>query len=643
MAARWRPGGALTHMGAIAGILEFGGARPDPAPLARMSGTLAARAPGADESWTGGAFGLVHRRDAVRPVISERGQPLSDSTGRYRIVCSGRIFNAHEVERNLRGIDALDGPPPSILSLMLRAFVAWGVDAFAHFNGAFACAIVDTENETLVLARDQVGTRPLFYRIDTDSVLFASEVKAILVHTEAGRTPDETGIANYLSCNRYLLLSDRTFYRGITRLLPGHTLVVSRRGVDVRPYWAVDPDRRCDARSFGEAVERSRELLVDAVRIRIPEGDRVGAASSGGFDSSAVVCILSHLLREAGSKTTVDTFSFDFGSDAADEPHLVDVVTRFAGAVHHPLQVLTPNFLDETDDLIVANDGPTLEDSVLLLWKKKRNVRARGVDVLLSGLGGDELFMGRRNYLADLLRQFRWRELCGEVRSVYPVNPNTGLRTSLRKLLRAYAIAPLEPYWMKSARRGRLATPFPPAWMTPSLARRTGVGDALPNPDRPRFRTVFEQDCFDVFNYELLGGAVPYHDVAGSRWAIDTRFPLLDVRLVEFMFAVPREWKIRHGEVRMLQKEAVMPYVPPEIAAQHLKKDFHPVLNAFLRGAYARELSPLLEQREHVSDEYVDWGAVRAYYDAFISGKVGNPYPLWVVSNLERWIRRELA
>ena len=93
----------------------------------------------------------------------------------------------------------------------------------------------------------------------------------------------------------------------------------------------------------------------------------------------------------------------------------------------------------------------------------------------------------------------------------------------------------------------------------------------------------------------------------------------------------------------MLQKESVRSYVPPEIAAQHLKKDFHPVLNAFLRGAYTRELSPLLDQRAHVSDEYVDWRAVRAYYDAFISGKVGNPYPLWVVSNLERWIRRELA
>ncbi len=629
-------------MGAIAGILTLDGTGPRADALARMSQTLAARAPGAGETWVGGTCALLHRANRVRPPISD-GQPLADPPARYRIVSAGRIFNARELENDLRAAGALEGPAPSILSVMLHAYIAWGVDAFRRFNGAFACAIHDSETDAIVLARDHVGVQPLYYCIGSGAVLFASEVKAILAHPGVSRTPDETGIANYLCCHRYLLRSERTFFRGIERLMPGHALVASRERADIRPYWSIDPGRRGDAGSFDEAVEQTRDLLVDAVRIRIPDGERVGAASSGGFDSSSVVCILSHLLRTSGSHAALHTFSFDFGSDAADEPHLVDAVTRFTGAVHHPLQVLTPDFLDETDDLIAANDGPTLEDSVLLLWKKKRNARECGVDVLLSGLGGDELFMGRLNYMADLLRGLRWKELYGEVRSVYPVNPNTGLHTSLRKVLRAYAVAPLEPHWMKNARRRRLAHPFPPRWVAPSLARRTGVGDALPNPTRPRFGAVFDRDCFDVFNYELLGGAVPYHDVASSRWAIDTRFPLLDVRLVEHMFAMPREWKIRHGEVRMLQKQAVMPFVPPQIAAQHIKKDFHPVLNAFLRGAYAKELLPLLEKREHASDDYVAWSAIREYYDAFAAGRIANPYPLWVVSNLERWLRREFA
>ncbi len=630
-------------MGAIAGIFERGGARPDQERLSRMSAMLARRAPGAEETWFRGPFGLVHRRDGVRPSVSDGGQPLADATGRYWIACSGRVFNAEELAGELRDRGALREPSPSILSVMLAAYLTWGIDAFARFNGAFACAIADLEDETLVLARDHVGIKPLFYSAGRAAVLFASEVKAILAHAGVERNVDETGVANYLSCNRYLLLSERTFYRGIARLLPGHALVVTRDRADARPYWSIDPSRRRDGSSLEEAAERTRELLVDAVRIRIPEGDRVGAASSGGFDSSAVVCILSHLLRENGSKTKVHTFSFDFGSDAADEPHLVDAVARHTGATHHPMRVLTPDFLDETDELIAANDGPTLEDSVLLLWKKKKNAREHGVDVILSGLGGDELFMGRMNYLADLLRGFRWPELYREIRSIHPVNPNTGLRTSLRKLLRAYVLAPLEPGWMKNARRRRIANPFPPPWLSPSLARRTGVGARLVDPPRPRFATVFDSDCFDVFHYELLGGAVPYHDVAGSRWSIDTRFPLLDVRLVELMFTMPREWKIRRGEVRALQKKAVGPFLPREIVEQHKKKDFHPVLNAFLRDAYARELLPLLDARERISDDYVDWAAVRRYHDGFVSGRIGNPYPLWVVSNLERWLRREFA
>lgn len=630
-------------MGAIAGILTFDGTAPRADVLTRMSETLAARAPGADESWVGRTCGLSHRGNRVRPPISDRGQPLADPSGRYRVVCTGRIFNARDLERDLRAEGALTGPTASILDILLHAFIAWGVDAFRRCNGAFACAIHDAEIDTIVLARDHVGIHPLYYSFGPGSILFASEVKAILAHPGVSRTPDETGVANYLCCHRYVLCTEHTFFRGIERLMPGHALVVSQGRMDMRQYWSIDPGRRCDVHSFEAAVEQTRDLLVDAVRIRIPDGDRVGAASSGGFDSSSVVCILSHVLRRSGSQAALHTFSFDFGSEAADEPHLVDAVTRFTGAVHHPLQVLTPDFLDETDDLIAANDGPTLEDSVLLLWKKKRNAREHGVDVLLSGLGGDELFMGRQNYMADLLRRFRWRELYEEVRSVYPVNPNTGRHTSIRKLIRAYAVAPLEPHWMKNARRNRLAHPFPPPWVSPSLARRTGIGGGLPNPRRPRFGSVFDQDCYDVFNYELLGGAVPYHDVASSRWAIDTRFPLLDVRLVEHMFAMPREWKIGHGEVRILQKQSVMPFIAPEIAAQHIKKDFHPVLNAFLRDAYAKELLPLLQKREHASDEYVAWGPIRKYYDAFAAGRIANPYPLWVVSNLERWLRREFG
>jgi asparagine synthase (glutamine-hydrolysing) len=630
-------------MGAIAGIFAPDGAKPRADDLARMSQTLAARAPGADERWVGESCALLHRANEVRPSISDSGQPLADSSGRYRIVCSGRIFNSRELVHDLRAQGAIEGASPSILSVLLHAYTAWGMDAFRRCNGAFACAIHDSMTDTLVLVRDQIGVHPLYYRTGGGSIIFASEVKAILAHSDVPRLPDETGIANYLSGNRYLLLDEHTFYHGISRLLPGHALVASSGRVEVRPYWSIEPGRRSDVQRFDEAVERTRELLIDAVRIRIPEGDRVGAASSGGFDSSSVVCIVSRLLRERGARADLHTFSFDFGSEAADEPHLVDAVTRFAGAVHHPLRVLTADFLDETDELVAANDGPTLEDSVLLLWKKKRNARACGVDVLLSGLGGDELFMGRLNYMADLLRSLHWKELYGEVRSIYPVNPNTGLRTSLRKLLRAYAIAPLEPRWIKNARRRSIANPFPPAWMAPALVQRTGVGSRLPDPPRPRFRSVFDQDCYDVFNYELLGGAVPYHDIASSRWAVDTRFPLLDVRLVEHMFAMPREWKIRRGKVRMLQKEAVMPFVPPQIAAEHIKKDFHPVLNAFLRGAYATELVPLLEQRTHASDEYVAWGPVGEYYAAFAAGKIANPFPLWLVSNLERWLRREFA
>lgn len=626
----------------ITGIFHRRGGRVDPRVLDGMSAPLAHRA-SRTTAWIHGSIGLVHEGSAGSPSAKDAGQSFLDGSGRYGIACAGNVFNVGDVETELRNCGSPLGPVPSTPEVMLQTFLSWGLDGLTRLNGAFACAIFDIEKRLVVLARDQMGVEPLCYYVSDDILLFASEVKGILAHPGVSKAPDEGKIAEYLTCNRYLLASESSFFRGIARLLPGTALVVTPESVETKTYWSIDPHRRCDVTSFEEAVERVRDLIVDAVRIRIPKDGRVGAASSGGFDSSSVVGIASHVLRERGSSAELHTFSFDFGSDAADEPHLIDAVARFNGATHHHMPVLTPTFLSETDELIRANDGPTLEDSVLLLWKKKRRAREEGVSVLLSGLGGDELFMGRLNYMADLFHRLRWKDLYEEIRSIYPVNPHTGLRTPVARTLKVYALAPLQPYWMKNARRAHIANPFPPPWLSPSLARKTGVDRALPKPSRPRFDTVFDQDCFDVFYFELLGGAVPYHDVASSRWAVDTRFPFLDVRLVELMFTMPREWKIRRGNVRVLQKRAVEQFLPQEIMEQHVKKDFHPVLNAFLRGAYARELRPLLDAKNRRSSEYVNWDAVAKFHDDFLAGRIGNPHPLWAVTNLERWLTREFA
>ena len=265
-------------------------------------------------------------------------------------------------------------------------------------------------------------------------------------------------------------------------------------------------------------------------------------------------------------------------------------------------------------------------------------MRQRGLDVLLSGLGGDELFMGDLTYFADLFRRGHWRELARELRAFYPWNQSTGKRTSLRDLVRSYTIAPLIPGWVSALRGSHLGRPFPPKWMARDLIARTGVGRHIPRRPSPHFSDLYAQYAYDVFHHEIVSANIPYHDVTSATFAVDTRFPLMDVRLVEALFAVPRTWKIHAGAVRILQKRAMAFVLPKEVLTDHLKKDFHPTLNRFQRQVYRERLRGFFTGTGQRSGQYLDWDQIRASYRAFVDDGVGNPYPLWLAMNLERWL-----
>jgi asparagine synthase (glutamine-hydrolysing) len=435
------------------------------------------------------------------------------------------------------------------------------------------------------------------------------------------------------------LQAEATFYRSVRRLLPGHVLAADDAGVRSTTYWTLDPSREDSRPVDDHCVAAVRELITDAIRIRLPEGDRLGAALTGGYDSSSIVCLMGHLDRtERGGRATIDTFSFDFGTDEADEVELIDLVARKVGARHHHVESLTPGLLDDLDTLIRANDGPVLESVMLLLWKKKRVAAAAGIDVLLSGLAGDELFMGTLDFLADLLRRGRWVELCRQVQSMYPVDRSTGKATSLRGLSRAYMVAPLLPERLRRLLKTYVGRPFPPEWIAPVLAARAGLTGRLPRSRGPRFATAFHQRAWELLGGDVMGGVLPYHDVCSAAAGVDTRFPYLDVRLVEMLFAVPREWKIDRGQVRRLQKRAMATVLPAEVQHDHLKKNFHPPLNRFMRQACRAEMDALLARPGALAREYLEWTELRGYYERYLDGRVDDPSPVWGALNLERWL-----
>jgi asparagine synthase (glutamine-hydrolysing) len=625
-------------MSGLAGVFRRSGGPVDPAILSLFSGLLARRGRGAAEIWAAGQVGLVCCHGGAPPLCDANEESLTDSTGR-RIVYSGTVFNAAALSREIAQIirQPVGGSSAEIL---LRVYAHWGVAGFARCNGAFACAIWDAPERRLVIARDQLGIQPLVYTQSDDLVIFASEPKIVLAHPSVRKEPNEVAIAHYLTGHRYQLQDGHTFFLGIHRLRPGEALIVSADYTRIVRYWQIDPHRTDDDDTDEDFVAEVRDLMLDAVRIRLPDGNRIGAALSGGFDSSSIVCMIDKLNRsERSGSASLDTFSYNFGTQEADEVDLINLVADSVGACHHSVDVLTDDFLADLDDVMCANDGPVVEAAVLLLWKKKRLVRLHGIDILLSGLGGDEVFMGRVNYFADLARSGHLLTLLREIRGIYPYDYSTGKASSLKRILLAYIYAPLEPHWVANLRKLHIQRTYPPAWVVKDFAQRCGVAAALPRAGEPRFPTAFNQDCHDVFYFEL-STVLHFQDIASSAFSIDTRFPLLDVRIVERLFALPRRWKISRGQVRILQKRAMAGILPDAILSDHLKKDFHPTLDRFLRERYREVLLPMIEARDQRSAAFVNWRAVRAVYEAFVAGRA-RAIPLWCAMNLELWLRRE--
>lgn len=547
----------------------------------------------------------------------------------WRCVFYGHLFDIE----NEQGTTPAD---PQALRMGTLLADRW-LDGLARTDGRFVVLFENLETGKTLLAADPLGVMSVYCTRAGANLAFATDVNSLIDLPQVSKEPDPVTIAQYLTCSRYTLPIARSFYRDLEKLPSNHALILSGGERSVRRYWTPSLSRHEVLRDDDETiVETARQLMLDATLRRMPESGPLAAALSGGFDSSSIVSMMRHLDGSANRPFT--TVSFNFGSEDADEDELIDAVSREKNTDHHRVNVLEKPFLTETEDVIRYNGGPILESGVLLLWKKKAKLAELGHHASLSGLGGDELFMGRMNFLADEFRQLHLATALREIRAIFPYDRSTGKRTSLKKVLKAYIASPLEPYWMKNLRQARFGSKYPPSWIRPSVISNNWLSGSLPRAEPPCADTVYQQDCWEVFYYELLNGGVTYHSVAGNGTGVDTRFPLMDRKLAEYMFRVPRRLKISEGNVRYVQKETMRPFLPKAVLSDHLKKDFHPVLDAHLRKEYAARIGPLMEAKSRLSDDFVEWDSLRSTYDAFQQGK-SKPHALWVAYCLERWMQ----
>ena len=559
----------------IAGIVSVG--HPDPALVHRMCDVLAHRGPDGAGYYRSEHVALGMRRLAIIDVPGGQ-QPVYNEDRTVVAVFNGEIYNFRELRAELRRRGHRLATS-SDSECLVHLYEEHGDALVGHLRGMFAFAIWDSKRQRLLLARDRVGKKPLFWRRDGGSLLFGSELKALAADPGFRRRVDPVALHHYLTYQ--YVPAPWSIYEGAEKLPPGHTLTWQAGNIEIRRYWRLDCAER-QVTSVPEAAERLRELLLEATRIRMISERPLGAFLSGGVDSSAVVAAMARSTPEP-----VRTFSIGFEDGRLDERRYARMLADRYGTDHHEL-VVTSSALDLLPTLAWHFDEPFADSSAIPTFYVSQ-LSSQHVTVVLTGDGGDESFGGYERYLA--------MAALGRIPVPAFVQPGLrrlGSRLQLAGGQRSRVGRALDAAGQpKSRRYAEFMSYFTPEqkarlytdeWREQLagidsylLVRNAFAASSAPS-DLGRIMDV------DINTY-LPGDLLVKVDIATMACSLEARCPFLDHHLMEWAAGLPARLKVRRGTTKFLLKKAVAPWLPPELISRR-KQGFGVPMATWLRTEF---------------------------------------------------------
>jgi asparagine synthase (glutamine-hydrolysing) len=618
----------------IAGLAAPGGlTAEDVTPLVA---TLVHRGPDAHGIWSDGLCALGHRRLAIIDVSAAGRQPLASADGAVQVVFNGEIYNYRELRDELTACGHRFRTRTDT-EVIVEAYREWGTGVVSRLDGMFAFGLWDARARRLMLARDRVGKKPLYYAWHGDRFLFASELQALLADRSLPRAADPHAIDAYLSWG--YVPPPRTAFQGISKLPPAHWMVV-----DVGPaaltstierYWSLRYGPKSSA-SFEEASAELRTELDRAVRARLMSDVPLGAFLSGGIDSSIVVGLMAQVTAKP-----VPTFSIGFTDARFNElPHARAVADRWK-TDHHEF-IVEPDALTILPDLVRHYGEPFADSSSIPTYYVSRMSRQH-VTVALGGDGGDESFAGYDRYRA-LQMAARLQRIPGAPRAAALASrllPDSGdPRNSLRRVkrfLNAVRLPTVERYsrWQQYFSAERKAALYSPAM-------RAAVGGSDADRLLARFfaadgDVVDAAMAADVDNY-LPHDLMTKVDIVSMANSLEVRSPFLDHRLMEFAARLPVGFKLSGRTSKRVLKAACADLLPPGIASRG-KMGFGVPIGSWFRGSLRTFLHDALRTGPALTRGVFDVAAVGALVDEHVLHGRDHAHALWNLLMLELWHR----
>jgi asparagine synthase (glutamine-hydrolysing) len=571
-------------MSGIVGLWNLDGAPVENDLFARLCATLAHRGPDGEGRWFRGPVALGCQLLRVTPESLHETQPLLDAAGAVAVF-DGRLDDRDELLAAL-GPSAGVGPASPDPALVLAAYRAFG-DRFAErLGGDFALALYDPARQRLLLARDAVGVRPLYYYRAGAAFLFASEVKALLAHPHTRARPNDDLLADYIFAGLPGLDDEGlTFFEGVRSVPPAHVAEVTRQGVTVRRYWDFEPARSAPAKSFPEYAEEFRHHFERAVRRRLRSASPVAFTVSGGLDSSAIFCTGEALRRrEPGRHPRLVGASYTYPEGSpADEAAYLDEIERAYGVGIERVPLTQPGMLQGCREAVWHVEVPMPDSQWNGATALHDVFRRRGARVLLTGLWGDQVLCDQA-YLIDLLRRLAWGQVRAHLQE-YPrwfldAAPAAFRRSFWRNLVRHHVPDRLVP-WLRRLRSGRARTPHEHSWYAPAFRDRAVRNSLrLPAPQGP-FAKVHGNSLYWRVRSRYYTLCLEWNNKVGAMFGMERAFPFFDRDLLSYLMNVPGEIVNWNGVPKAFLREAGN--LPEGIARRRDKADFTNWVNAGLR------------------------------------------------------------
>jgi asparagine synthase (glutamine-hydrolysing) len=615
----------------ICGILEYDRQSDVPHELVhKMNQTMIHRGPDDGGVFTGRGIGLGHRRLSIIDLQGGH-QPMSNEDDTIWVLLNGEIYNYPELRADLLQRGHVF-KTKSDTEAVVHAYEEFGENCFAKLRGMFSIAIWDSRQRQLVLARDRVGKKPLFYAADGIRILFGSELKALLASELLSTGMDDQALSDYFSFG--YIPAPKTIYRSVRKVMPGSYLVASAKGIRENRYWDLS-FANVETRTEEEWSERLRHELCEATRIRLMSDVPLGAFLSGGIDSSSVVAMMSHLM-----KRPVTTCSIGFREEKFNEAQYARQIARQFATDHHE-EVVEPNALHIVDKLAWHFDEPFADSSAIPTYYVSQIARGQ-VTVALGGDGGDESFAGYRRYKLDHYENRLRSHVPASLRSAvfgplgrwYPPLAWAPRVFRAKATFQSLSRTPLEGYfnsisYFRPDDKIRL--------FTPEFRRRLGGYESL-DVLRHYYDRADTDDLLSKIQYVdvktyLTDDIMTKVDRASMAVSLEVRAPMLDHKFMECVASIPSDLKLHSGTGKYILKKALEPVLPHDILHRP-KQGFAVPLDQWFR----RELKDMAYQTiVATKDDILDQRFLQKIWDQHQKNTYDRSALLWATLMFRKW------